>query len=279
MRRRFTACLLLPILVVGLPNDGRAQDGADALYGALALPEVIDIMRGEGLDYGRELEEQLFAGQGGAAWNTIVATLYDPQVMGDTVRAGFAARLDGVDPTPMMAFFGSELGQRIVTLELEARRALLDDEVEAAARGSALAMRANDEADERVTLLDAFIDVNDLVEQNVVGAMNANYAFFSGLVDGEGFPEPMSESDILADVWSQEPQIRADTIDWVQGYLALAYQPLSDDELAQYVDFSRTIEGQVLNQAIFGAFDEMYSGISHALGQGAARFVGAGQDI
>ena len=126
--------------------------------------------------------------------------------------------------------------------------------------------------------MEDFVDANELVDSNVVGAMNSNYAFYVGLMDGGAFAQDMTEDSILSDVWSQEPEIRADTIDWVYSYLALAYQPISDDDIAVYTALSKTDEGRALNRAIFGAFDTMYTTISMALGQGAAQFM-VGEDL
>jgi hypothetical protein len=58
----------------------------------------------------------------------------------------------------------------------------------------------------------------------------------------------------------------------------LAYQPLSDDDLQTYITFSESAEGQVVNTALFVAFDEMFEGISRALGLAASQYM-AGQDL
>ena len=78
----------------------------------------------------------------------------------------------------MIAFFEGPLGRRVVELELSARRALLDEDVEAASRTALEARRADD--DPLLDRLEAFISVNDLIESNVVGALNSNIAFYRG---------------------------------------------------------------------------------------------------
>ena len=83
---------------------------------------------------------------------------------------------------------------------------------------------------------------------------------------------------MLADVWEQEVQIRSETEQWVYSFLLLAYQPLSDEDIEAYIQLSETSEGQVLNTALFAAFDTMYSEISHALGLASARYL-SGEDI
>ena len=267
-----------PVLVLMFHTAAFAQNVApiDTLFRALGLPEIIEIMREEGIRYGNDLEADLFDGRGGTGWAAVVENIYDLGRMNDTVRNRMDAELAGADLAPMIGFFISERGREIVRLEIAARRALLDESVEAASRDALAAMIA-DEAP-RFGLLEEFAEVSELVDSNVVGALNSNYAFYMGMAESGVFPGEMTEDDILADVWSQEDAIRVETEEWLYSYLALAYQPLSDDDLQTYTAFFRTREGTVLNRAIFTAFDEMFVAVSLALGQGAARFM-EGQEL
>lgn len=270
-----------PATKEGAAAQPAAQDASiDALFDALGLPRVLETMRAEGLAYGADLKTDLFPGQSAAGWETTVSDIHDVAVMDKVVRDELAARLAGEEIEPLLAFFTSELGTRIVDLEIEAREALALDGAEEAARTRYAQMR--EEGTTRADALAGLIEAGDLVEWNVMGAMNANYAFYSGLLDGQvesgaGGPD-VSEEQILSDVWSQEEEIRLDTEQWVGAFLALAYEPLNDAEIAQYEDFSRTDPAQALNRALFGAFDVMYSQISRALGFAAATFM-RGQDI
>ena len=90
--------------------------------------------------------------------------------------------------------------------------------------------------------------------------------------------EGMTESDMLAEVWAQEDQVRQETEDWLWPYLALAYQPLSDEEMQAYQVFSEAPEGRALNAALFAAFDASFVRISGELGRAVALMV-QGQDI
>ena len=239
----------------------------DDLMQALRLPEIIEIMREEGLAYGDDLAADLIPGGADAAWRATVARLYDPLRMQDAVRAGFAETLDGTDLAPLLRYFEDGPGARIVTLEVSARRAMVDEDVEEAAREAFRDIDGGD--DPRLGLLDSFVEANDLVDSNVSGALNASFQFYRGLADGGAFA--LSEQEMLADVWEQEPETRADTREWVYAFLLLAYGPLEDEALADYIAFSSTPEGQVLNRALFRGFNDMYDAISYALGLAAAR--------
>lgn len=249
-----------------------------ALAEVMQIDAVIAILRDEGLDYGESLEAEMFPGQGGPRWQGIVGMIYDPGQMRARFDAAFARELAAAPEAVAAAtdFFGSEQGQRLLTLELEARRALLDSVVEdAAALAWADLVAAQDP---RVALIERFVAVNDLLESNVMGALNANLAFYRGMAEAGAFGAEMTESDMLAEVWAQEPQARADTEEWLYPYLALAYQPVSDADLEAYVAFSESPAGQRLNAALFAAFDAVFIDISQDLGRAVALQV-QGDDI
>ena len=117
---------------------------------------------------------------------------------------------------------------------------------------------------------------NDLIEANVAGALNASYRFYAGLVEGGAIE--MTESEILADVWSQEEETRTDTTEWLYGFLLMAYQPLDADQMDAYVALSASPEGRALNRALFDAFNKMYDDISYGLGLAVAQQM-RGQDL
>jgi hypothetical protein len=270
--------LLAAAVAAGLAPPLAAEPQADprALFEALGLPELLEIMREEGLGYGAELEADLFPGAGRAAWAATVARIYDTGRMEAAILDGLAEGLAPAQAAEALAFFQSEQGQRIVELEVAARRALLDDTVEEAALESWRRLEMEDGP--RWQLLSRFAEANDLIDANVAGAMTSNYAFYLGMLEGSAFGSDLSEAEILSDVWSQEEAIRKDTEDWVFSFIGLAYQPLSDAELEAYIAFAETPAGQAVNRALFEAFNAMFAGISRDLGRGAARFV-SGRDL
>jgi hypothetical protein len=254
----------------GVSTEGIGAARVSQLSDTLMMGAIMDIMRQEGVDYGKTLEADLFPGRGGDRWSSIVAQIYDPVRM----RAGFDAALGkelagaGAEMADIEAFFGSEQGQRILGLEVEARRALLDQDVEDAAKVGWEDLQADSSG--RVAQLRRFAEVNDLIESNVMGALNANLGFYRGLATAGSFAEDMTEEEMLSDVWGQEPSIRQETEDWLFPFLSLAYQPLPDADLDAYTAFSETPAGQRMNAALFAAFDAVFTQISYELGMAAA---------
>jgi len=267
-----TGHALVPVPVMAQTQDAPATEARLApLLEALALDEVVGIMQAEGMDYAGSLDSDLLGGRGGAAWMREARRIYDPVRM----RAAVVAQLDAQLPDDpealarMQDFFGSERGRRIVALENGARRAMLDPEVDATARAGAAALVA--EGGPLLALLEEFLSANDLVDSNVEGGMNANFAFYLGLRETGPSAFDIPDSEMVADVWAQEDVIRTDTRAWLLAYLGLAYRPLQEDDLRAYIAFSLSPDGRALNRAMFGAFNEVFAQISHELGRAAGR--------
>lgn len=277
--KRMIACLLAACLAlqmtIGFAETSR-QHKIDALYTALGLPELVEILRIEGISDGSDIAARVLADRGNDKWRAVVASIYDPVFMTQELRAGFDEELRDSDLDTMLAFFTTQPGKSIVSLEISARRALLDDAVEGAARDAVAEARRD--LTRRFQSVAEFIAANDLIALNVAGALDANHAFYLGLIDGGALPRNMTPDSMRQMVWAEEPMIRAKTALWLESYLFLAWQPLSDDDVATYLAFTRSAAGQELTAALGVAFDGLFSDVSRSLGLAAARFL-VSQDL
>ena len=273
MFRAFAPIAAVSFALFAQPVFAQDTDDAkvDALFDALGLPRMLLIMQEEGQEYGVTIGADLFPGGDGAAWAAAVNQIYDAEMMYEEVRGAFGEALEGDDIDAMLMFYTSEPGETIVELEVSARRALLDDAVEAAAKDNAAIARADETP--RYLMVRDFVDANDLIESNVTGALNSNYAFYMGLIDGGAAMPGITPDTALQDVWAQEPEIRSSTTEWVFSFLLMAYQPLSDDDMATYLAFSETEPGRDINSALFESFNGMFDDISRSLGLAASRFM------
>lgn len=263
------AAILVALTLLALPGqaqDNEAQDAAQ-LARVMMLQDAAEVMRQEGRALGDEMARDMLGGDGGALWQERIARLYESGLMVDTVSGALAEGLTPAQAEAVTAFFDTDQGRRILTLETDARRAMIDPDIEEIARQTYDDLRGSD--DPRLALVSEFIAVNDLLERNVAGALSSDYRFTSGMVEGGALA--MHEDEILAEVWASEEEIREDTESWLYGYLLLAYRPLSDAELRDYIDFSRSDAGQALNAALFAGFEHHYAGISQALGLALAQ--------
>jgi hypothetical protein len=220
----------------------------------------------------------MFPGGGGPGWERAISDIYDISVL----RPRFDEALrDGLSPHPealaaITDFFSSDLGARILTLEIEARRAFLDEAAEDAARVAADKLQAG--RDPRARQIERFIEAADLLEMNVAGALSGNLAFMTGMNETGINGVTLPEEDVMAQVWGQEEQIRSDTESWLHAYLGLAYSPLTEAELDAYIAFWESPAGQRLNAVLFLAFDEVFSTVSQDLGRATGQAM-LGQDI
>ncbi len=273
MIERLSLSVLAAGLVLGPLSVSAQEAGPDvqALFEALRLSDIVQVMRDEGIAYGDEIGADLFGSSPPADWQETVAEIYDPARLEPQVLEALAVATAGQDIGPILDFFTQAPGSTFIDLEVSARQAMLDPEVEQMAKEAAAVAMADESP--LFAQVQRFVAVNDLVETNVVAAMNSTYAFYLGLMDGGAFPAEMTESDILGDVWAQEPMIRANTEEWVYSFLLMAYGPLSPEDMEAYIAFSETDAGRAANRAIFAAFDGMFEDISLALGRAAARYM------
>ncbi|MCX7286287.1 MAG: DUF2059 domain-containing protein, partial [Rhodobacterales bacterium] len=252
-------------------STGTAPVSAEitALARALRLDDLFAVLRDEGLASGARIEADMFPSGFGSGWATALDRIYTLSAL----RAGFDRELAvelGEDPeslAEMQAFFASDLGARIVGLEIAARRAFLDPAAEDAARVAADKRRTA--RDPRADQIDRFITAGDLLEMNVAGALTGNLAFMTGLDESGANGPALPQDELMQNVWGQEAQIREDTAVWMQAYLGLAYAPLTDAELDTYITFWESPAGQRLNAALFLAFDSVFRQVSHDLGREA----------
>lgn len=272
--RTLGAFLCLAVLLAAAPL--RADEAADraALNAALGVGDLLEIMRQEGQGYGRDIGAEFLPDGGGQSWQSIVSRIYDLEKMRASVGQGMAAALPSEQVAPLLEFFTSERGKRIIAAEIAARRAFLDPATEEAAREAVRNVADAQEA--RLALIRSYVEANDLIEYNVSGGLNANLRFYKGLVDGGAIE--MTEDEMLSDVWNQAEETRADTEEWLLAYLMMAYAPLEDGDIEAYVALSEADAGRALNRALFAGFDGMYGDLSYALGLAVAQQM-KGEDL
>ena len=271
--RPFSAAVVVIALSgVGWPVGGAAEEADGArLFDALRMPEVVALMREEGFAFAAEAGAEVFGDAPPAAWPGDLEAALDAGQMETQARAVLDAATVGLDLDPVIAFFTSEPGRTFIEVELAARWALLDDEVEQMARETA-AMAMADE-DPLFQQIERFVTVTDLVDRNAVAAMNSGLAYRRGLLASGGLPAGVTEDDIVNDLWAQELQIRADAQERLYSLLLLAYGPVAPADIETLIAFSETEAGRAANRAVLSALTEVSDGISFDLGRMLGRLL------
>lgn len=268
-----TARLVLSSLVIllSLARFAAAED----LSRAYLLPELFEIMAAEGRNSVLAEGAVPLEGRALADFERDVSRIYDQQTMHDAFLASLMAE---VAATPevlqdALEFAGTDLGKRVLRLEISARDALLDDEVDEIARLAlydAREARTDTAASDRLAMIRERVDANDLVELNVSLGLNTSYAYYQGMMS-ENAVNGLDSEQLLFLVWAQEPEIRADIEDWIESYFMMAYKPLGDDELAAYIEYASTPLAQAFNRAMFRAFETLFNKISLDVGRALGR--------
>ncbi|MGD9864718.1 MAG: hypothetical protein AB7S99_16065 [Pseudodonghicola sp.] len=255
------ALALLVLLLVAGPL--RAAAGAEDLARLLRVDDLAQALHEEGLSHGGDLDSGMLDGQGGDHWAAEVARIYDTDRIAAAVRRALAEGLSAAQIAESAAFFGSPRGQTIVGLEISARIAMRDRQVEQTARAAYEQLLETGD-DDRLAAIRRYVEVNDLIERNVTSAMNASYRFLSGMAEGGAIQ--LDDAAVMAQVWGEEEATRAETESWLYAYLLMAYRPLAPEDLAAYIAYADSAAGRALNAAMFEGFDSLYQGISFALG-------------
>lgn len=247
------------------------QDDLVARYfSALKMDDVFTILQEEGIAAAEKMAQEDEAVTQSPAWTSRVARIYATDKM-DAIFRQRLSTTDNLDASEAaIEFFESALGQRIVDIELEARRALTTDAMEEAAKAEATSLKEQDP--DRYAMYEDFIAANNLVESNLMGALNSNLAFYQGLGTNPLFGA-IDEETVLGQVYDQAPEIRADMEEWTMNFSVLAYSLLTEEEMQLYIDTSETKAGQILNTALFAGFDKVFELHSFELGRALAEFM------
>ena len=245
-----------------------ASEKVERLALAMHLMQAMDIIVDEGDTQRQELDKTLLDNSGGEFFEAQVEDIFDPVWMRNRMTDAFEVGLTDAQLDQAIVFFESDLGQTIITLENSARRAFLDETIEDMARE---AYENASKDDVHYELVDEFIQVNDLIDLNVQGALSADYNFFKGLKYGPS----SDDAELLAQLLAEQDAVTADTTSWVYSFLLMAYAPLDETQMREYIAFSRTETGKALNDALFDGFDRMFDGISFRLGEAVAQVLNA----
>ena len=243
-----------------------ASEQVERLMLAMQTSEFMEILSEEGRVQGQTINQAMLDGAGGAYFEMQINDLYDPVWMHMQISKAIEIRMTEEQLEQAAIFFESTLGQIIVSLENSARRALADEATEEMAR---IAFENADREDAFFRLVVEYVQVNDLIEQNVQGALSSDFSFYRGLANGQGgFSD---EEALLEELLSQQEEMKAETIAWLYSFLLMAYRPLDESQMRENITFSRTDAGRALNRALFEGFDELIDNISFQLGAAVAQ--------
>lgn len=236
----------------------KADSDANRLLDAMGVPGLLRAFAEDGRQAAQDLDAGFLGGQGGDVFAETVRRLHDPARLEPGLRASFASAIDPQVARQALVYFESDQGQRIAEVEVQAREAMVDDDVEAQVKA------ATSEADDRVLRL---LSARNLVDRNTDISVAAQIAFFEGLVAAGGL------SDQAPDVDGRRGIISEDTRAWLTGYYMLVASVIEPNDLDTYIAFWETDVGRAVDEALYVAFEEAYVALSFGLGQAVGRLL------
>lgn len=258
---------LLALLLVW-PLSSAAQPLSE-FERALRLPELAVTLAEEAARTGAQIDDDMLGGEGGSVFATQIARIHDPARLAGEIAQGLEDTLPEDVAAAVLSFLQSPQGQNIIELELSARRAFLDPEVEAFARSAA----ANSPF---AAQIDRLIASGDMIAENRETTELTTAAFYRGLRAGGALDLSDAQIDDLAA--EQASGGDEDTRGWLRGFFSLAYSPLDPGDMDVLVAFWETDEGLAFSRALYDVYDAAYADRWFAMGRAAALFMVA-EDI
>lgn len=251
-----------PVDAAPVAQDGRILTGE--VTRLLMLDELVSVMSQEAVAQASEDLGAIPPDQQ-TAWRANIARINDPDRLSRLMAIELPVALGRVDPAQIrkaLLFYHTDLGKRVVQLELSARLAMIAPDARDAAMEAA--EQAAETGNLRLERIDRIMAVTDVVDANVAGSLNAIIASSRGFADVSEIEVPVE--DMTSEAWAQEPEIRDNITRWVQAMLYLAYSPLSEAELEDLTTFVGSREASALADALGAAFDGIFARIAYETG-------------
>lgn len=244
-----------------------ASDAIDDLSRLLMLQSTAELMQDEGMRNARTTSED-FTGQALGQWDADgLRAVYAPDRSLALFRQAFEARLSDEDIATLVDAFGAPFAARVVGLEVTARAAISEEDIEAAAIEMVNEVMTSDR--DRIAVIDQIIEVNDLIALNLDGGEVILLEFYKTLATGN--VRGIDYAVIAEEIQSQRQERRDDLIEWLRAFFVMAYSDLNDDELLQVLALYESEEAQKAIGAMFEVFNLVEIEAMRKLGDTIAR--------
>lgn len=238
-------------------------------WNATQLDRYVEILSDGGVDYGVSLDDYYLLGKGGADWKVRVEVIYDPDRLSDEMKSEVRAELEPLDLTDALAFFESELGQRIVSAEYAALDALSHADVWEATQRMMVAPDAI--LPRREALFGRLMDAGGYLDTALASQLNGQIAFIQGLTSHGAFAGIMAEREMMDWLAGEEPTMRAALYDWTRALFYLSYKGFDDHELEQLVTVIEQSDVIGVTSAVYRGIDRVQHRCLGELGAEVAR--------
>lgn len=275
MTRLFLSlAVFVAILLAGAPRAAAdAQADAAAKSNAEKLDRLFQLMRVE--EVLRGFPEALLQGmdENPGAWGTdmpreavkqAAERHFNATVMANGMRLLMTGTMTPADLDAAIQFYSTDLGRRIVALEVAAAAPELADTVEK--EGARIYGDLQDRDSPRIGQIRRMIEAMSLIDWGMAMVMNMSFAMFSAVYAGPEAEGGLSEEQILTMINASMGGLRGELTAVMNAESAFTYRDLSDEEFERYVMFLETREGLALAKASLDAIREVMINRSRAFG-------------
>ena len=245
--------LVRNFLIISLCASYGKADVISDLYDALHMDRINEIIRLEGIQDAEGTGEAYLPPNSVDRFVAQAKSVYQLEAMERDFKRLLTQNLSIPDANKILLFYQKPLGKVASELEVSARIAISDAHIEEMAKIKL--KEAVKSKNKRLDEIESVIKTLELVEQNLIGAYDAQFAFMYEL-SKLGVIE-LSKQEMIDLITNDEEKLKSEILEWLMAFSHMAYAPMNDKEFSDYSDFSKSELGIALNKALFSVYNEM----------------------
>ena len=245
--------LVRNFLIISLCASYGKADVISDLYDALHMDRINEIIRLEGIQDAEGTGEAYLPPNSVDRFVAQAKSVYQLEAMERDFKRLLTQNLSIPDANKILLFYQKPIGKVASELEVSARIAISDAHIEEMAKIKL--KEAVKSKNKRLDEIESVIRTLELVEQNLIGAYAAQFAFMYEL-SKLGVIE-LSKQEMIDLITNDEEKLKSEILEWLMAFSHMAYAPMSDKEFSDYSDFSKSELGIALNKALFSVYNEM----------------------
>ena len=225
------------------------------------MDRVNEIIRVEGIRDAQGTGEAYLSANSVERFVDQAKSVYKLDSMEKEFKRLLTENLSTSDANEILLFYRRPIGKLASELEVSARVAISETEIEEMAK--TMLKEAKVLKNTRLDEIESVIKTLELVEQNLIGAYAAQFAFMYEL-SKLGVLE-LSRQEMIDIITNDEEKLKGEILEWLMAFSHMAYAPMSDEQFSVYNDFSKSDLGIALNKALFSVYNEMAKDQSQSL--------------
>tara|TARA_B110000196_G_C21109982_1_gene647233 strand:- start:649 stop:1497 length:849 start_codon:yes stop_codon:yes gene_type:complete len=255
------------IFFLTLPVQAIEKTEVNRLVQVLNLKDLFQELQNEGVTAGIEMLKE--EGQQSQEWVSKLNEIYSSDSMQEFFRNELLKLNIFEDVENAIDFYETTFGEKLIKNELTTRRILKSELGKAEAKkifNQLKYFKPN-----RLKVYQKIIEENHYIEDNVSSSMNSNLAFYQGYsLSLPSDKQRLLEAEIISKIWANEIETRKRMTEWVMSFTSYNYKDLTNNELNNLLDFSKSLPSKRLNNTINYILDKAFEDQSYRLGQAFA---------